>query len=240
MKKNSEKGKIKQKRNLFSVIALCIAILAILLALGHIFCVRHCGFGGMSDIGVLVSILGLFITFVVGFQIYNAVESKETLKEIGALKDVKKELDNFKADVYNMLGNDAYGNDFHELAICRYLKAIILALNSDNEKTLERGIGNISHVLNNEKKQFKFNSDNTHNVEGKDAIERASSLFKEIINNFSSKQYKSYIEKIKELQKTYEDKKKTHEEETYKSESSKAEDKTTPRQIKSPISENKV
>ncbi len=80
------------KNHWFSFTALLLALVAIVLVCSHA-CVIH----GVSEeawngatkdyIGTLITMLGVIIAFVVGFQIYNAVDLKDRLKKLEEEKD---------------------------------------------------------------------------------------------------------------------------------------------------------
>jgi len=173
-----------------AILALLLAGAAVGVICHHI--TNHCGPNaiGTSDYGVLISILGLLIAFVVGFQIYNAIEAKDSLKEIGELKNVKKELDTFKYEIQSEI-NDSIGFvmdelGFNFLALCYHLEGIYFALIVRNEDLLDANLHNANRIMekwDSEKSEKQFNSGITER--DKDLEHRASELITKINSEFS-------------------------------------------------------
>jgi hypothetical protein len=133
-------------KKLFSIggAALLVAVIALGFSIFRVIPTAHVD--GETYIGTLVSILGLLITFAVGYQIYNAVEMRETLKEVGQLKGVKQELDTFefqiRAELQNHDGvNMRIGREYL-LSTYHYMRGLNYALRCDYEKMANRLMDN--------------------------------------------------------------------------------------------------
>ena len=108
-----------------------------------------------SFISVLVALLALCVTFVLGFQIVNILDIKESANQIKKfeqeLESTKKELFTFqhemKADHYNAIGITCLDGKNYILALCCFLKQIYHALKCDYMKGIEDGIHNSRVVL---------------------------------------------------------------------------------------------
>lgn len=72
---------MKQKSSLISIIAIILSIIAILLSLLNM---PPFDINGGAYIGIIVTLLGICTTFLLGYQIFNAIEMTKKMKELEA------------------------------------------------------------------------------------------------------------------------------------------------------------
>ena len=137
-----------------SVTAVIIAIIAFVIV-----CCRWITFPESTEsfIGILVSLLAICVTFVIGYQIINTLNIKESVKEIDhktaevtqELKDLNKFKDEIKAINARSIG-DMYSHlqDYNN-AICYYVDGLNYALKSDDARRSDAILSNIETALNN-------------------------------------------------------------------------------------------
>lgn len=126
------------------IMAFLFSLLSVVLVLSHVNFIDHTGGRGVSDMGMLISILGLLITFVVGFQIYNSLESKDTLMEIGELRTVKHELDRFKGEIKAEMNQDMgiFMTSMGEYmaAVFLFMEGLYFSIAIDNENRVDESL----------------------------------------------------------------------------------------------------
>ncbi|MBR4689766.1 MAG: hypothetical protein IKO90_04810 [Bacteroidales bacterium] len=85
-----------------------------------------------SYISIIVTLLGIIVTVVLGWQIYNVIDFKEKVKEIGTLKNdyekLKSNIEESNLDI-DIVANQSIAQEyvskkFYGLAVISYMKAL--------------------------------------------------------------------------------------------------------------------
>ncbi len=198
---------------IISLIAFVFSIAAIIITFTRI--IPTVSITGETYAGVFISILGILVTVVLGYQIYSTLDIKDSIKELDDLKrklqTAEQELENTKKDILavenriqagrlNSEGISA-GEDY-ALALCKYTSSLIFSLKCDYAELIPLTVSNI------ETSSLDWNSgynpdSSRQTIRGKLPRHRFLELFEELTINYSEHPLLSlYIDKIKEARDT--------------------------------------
>lgn len=127
---------MEKKSFILSIIALAVSIVT--LAVIFIRVTPNSVIDLGTFIGVMTALIGISITFLVGYQIYNAIEIRQKLAEVDQLQEKFKQLEqsNKQAEegFYIIQARMVGGKTFqHPNALFKMLNAILAALDVDHK-----------------------------------------------------------------------------------------------------------
>lgn len=127
---------MEKKSFILSIIALAVSIVT--LAVIFIRVTPNSVIDLGAFIGVMTALIGISITFLVGYQIYNAIEIRQKLAEVDQLQEKFKQLEqsNKQAEegFYIIQARMVGGKTFqHPNALFKMLNAILAALDVDHK-----------------------------------------------------------------------------------------------------------
>lgn len=188
-----------------------------------------------SYVGVIVALLGIMVTFAVGYQIYNNIDMRESTREFKRLKaelgktqeelnESRKELKAeigaamrelyvFKAQAENTKGMGMRRDKQYLLSICHYLIGIFYAFRGNDEKLINIIISNSRNSLrawgkNPPENPLKCN----YKINKKHPKEVCQLYMKLIDNKFGSTElYKKVEPELSEIKRRLEEKIAAHE-----------------------------
>ena len=193
--------------------------LAISITIAVLWCCNVGGFSVVdlaSFVGVIVALLAIIVTFVVGWQIYNAIEMKEEIKQLNILeknledklreqeKNMEGQRFEYKAQHGVALGFEALFMKGYITAFRFFLESLSYAMQRDNASTNIEGILEALKTCVDRKwsEIDRGNIDNTYleKIHKSNETIRSSSLFHFIKDRYE-KIYNSFISKINEENK---------------------------------------
>lgn len=151
---------MKNKLILLCWIAISIAAAAIIISIFKV--VPTVNDTGETYTGVLVTLLGIVITFVVAYQLYNVFDFKQRVENLeklgedlttikGELEKESHALEDFKyqirAEIINGEGVNAKNRDEFILASCLFMSSLYNSLKCNNAKSIETALFNVKSVL---------------------------------------------------------------------------------------------
>lgn len=211
---------MKRKHIILLWVAIGLAVAAILVSFLNI--IPTVTITGETYIGILVTVLGILITFAVGYQIFSTIDLKESTKRMDDL-DNKLEMDwiELKNDMYNIetdlcygRGVDHFGKGNYPEAIRTCTKGLYCSLFCDNADMANAILEGIDTIL----KKWNINesydtSKFVYTIRKKKPIDLIIERFDEIINECSDcALYGAYVDRIKDYKTKCEQKIKEHEE----------------------------
>lgn len=127
---------MEKKSFILSIIALAVSIVT--LAVIFIRVTPNSVIDLGTFIGVMTALIGICITFLVGYQIYNAIEIRQKLAEIESLKKELKKLEQFNKSAeegfYIIQARLASIDPLHQPnSVFKMLEAILVALDIDHK-----------------------------------------------------------------------------------------------------------
>lgn len=127
---------MEKKSFILSIIALAVSIVT--LAVIFIRVTPNSVIDLGTFIGVMTALIGISITFLVGYQIYNAIEIRQKLAEVDQLQEKLKQLEQFNKSAeegfYIIQARMAAGKAFQQPnALFKMLNAILVALDVDHK-----------------------------------------------------------------------------------------------------------
>lgn len=127
---------MEKKSFILSIIALAVSIVT--LAVVFIRVTPNSVIDLGTFIGVMTALIGISITFLVGYQIYNAIEIRQKLAEVDQLQEKLKQLEQFNKSAeegfYIIQARMAAGKAFQQPnALFKMLNAILVALDVDHK-----------------------------------------------------------------------------------------------------------
>ncbi|MDR2912870.1 MAG: hypothetical protein LBV38_06235 [Alistipes sp.] len=177
--------------------AIGLAIVAILMTL-FLRIIPTVTITGETYIGVLVSLLGVCVTFAIGYQIVSTLNIKDDVKRVEELanemesvrKELKYEVNHIRSQMWISEGFNGLNSNEYAYAIVNFTRALEYALKCDNSAV-------VVDLMPTIKKALDAWDDNT--IYDPQSMERVIKQFDNVIDNCSEcVLYDSHIRQIKE------------------------------------------
>lgn len=173
----------------FSVLLIAVIILYCMV----LFDVEPLNIKESSYVGVLVTIMGILVTIIVGYQIYNSIDIKEHIKKVEEYKRFQDEMsDSLHRSNATVLSNRAIlakRDEAFDSSVALFLAAIKELF---MVKDLNCAIGDINREMENLLRVFDYD----FKIEKSDQINKINSTINDII---SSHYYNSFSDQLQNV-----------------------------------------
>lgn len=211
------------KKTWISIVALAISVVAFCFSICRVVPVE---IGTDTYIGTLATLIGICVTLVIGYQIFNVIEWRGQLRELKTLKReltaTKEELNNLqydlKGEIHNATGFIMLHAKEYSMAVYDFLGSLFNFLNNKDYENIDTALCNLELVMDFAEADYGdgrielSNDDDDYFItylteDGKEPAVASMEIFEKITSEFSDcpvfKSCRGRLEKIKDRFEKY-------------------------------------